>query len=88
MLHMVRDTKVSTVTMTSDPPLRGQRSKGRFHLMVIFNLLIRAIGSPNFISRHLIPIGHYKRPVLIVRGQMGPTEVIDLLNFKISFLEK
>ena len=26
MLYMVRDTKVSTVTPMSDPPLRGQRS--------------------------------------------------------------
>ena len=42
MLHMVRDTKDSTVTMTSDPPLRGQRSKGHFHLIVIYNFIIRA----------------------------------------------
>ena len=42
MLHMVRDTKVSTVTMTSDPPLRGQRSKGHFHIMAIYNFIIRA----------------------------------------------
>ena len=42
MLYMVRDTKVSTVTPTSDPPLRGQRSKGHFHLNVIYNFIIRA----------------------------------------------
>ena len=42
MLYMVRDTKVSTVTPTSDAPLRGQRSKGHFHIMAIYNFIIRA----------------------------------------------
>ena len=42
MLYMVRDTKVSTVTPTSDVPLRGQRSKGHFHIMAIYNFIIRA----------------------------------------------
>ena len=42
MLYMVRDTKVSTVTPTSDEPLRGQRSKGHFHIMAIYNFIIRA----------------------------------------------
>ena len=42
MLYIVRDTKVSTVTLTSDPPLRGQRSKGHFHIMAIYNFIIRA----------------------------------------------
>ena len=42
MLNIVRDTKVSTVTPPSDPPLRGQRSKGHFHIMAIYNFIIRA----------------------------------------------
>ena len=31
-----------SVTPTSDPPLRGQMSKGQFHLTVIYNFIIRA----------------------------------------------
>ena len=39
MLYMVRDTKVSTVTPTSDLRLRGQRSKGKINIAKKLNYI-------------------------------------------------
>ena len=37
MFHMDRETKVFTVTPTSDVPLSGQRSKGQLYMAKILN---------------------------------------------------
>ena len=76
MFHMDRDTKVSTVTPTSDQPLRGQRSKGQLYMAKILNNIQFCSGLLHLVwideqSKKVNDYYQVKGQHKVIRGQMS-----------------